>query len=747
MKSKIITLLIAVVASIGIIDAETYSGTCGDNLSWSLDTDEGILVITGNGEMTDWHGSNDVPWQPYLRYIKNVSLPEGLTSIGGMAFLGCSQLTEISIPANVSEIANGAFDDCHSLTAINVVEENQNYSSADGVLYNKAQTILYIYPSGKQDNSFDVPENIVVFDNHAFANNYINSVSLPASITNLGEYIFEECSNLTSISVDEGNSNYSSADGVLFNKDKTIIFKCPEGKFGTYTIPDNVTEIASRAFYLSNLTSISMSNSVTLIGEQSFAFCYNLNDMTLSNNLVEIKPSAFYECSALTAITLPNSVAIIGDRAFEHNGFTSVTIPANVTTLGDNVFHACNSLTTIEVSSTNPNYSSLNGVLYNKDQTILFEYPKGKTNTSFEIPESVTSIGKYAFYYASFSSIVIPSNVATIEESAFAICRDLKTITCYATNPPLLNGTIFSQVSKTACFLKVPAESISLYQNADQWKEFSTIQAIQSSSGDTPVFPDDPGTLTLNLELSAYVIDGDSISGQAPTGGGGYPTGTEVTITAQDIPGYEFVQWSDSVTDQTRTIVLNESMSLIAYYTHSMIEMPIAANRWNFICLPPLGNRQYTEDMFTYDGLTDVQWGTYNGTKRAAGQSGWETPEIFNALQGYIIFSTTAGTLRINAYEDEIRQGESTDTINAGMSAYSSSHPENESWNFLGNPFSQGYSIADFATAGITSPITVWNGTGYTTYTPGIDDYTLQPFEAFFIQKADAAPDAIRFIR
>ena len=271
-------------------------------------------------------------------------------------------------------------------------------------------------------------------------------------------------------------------------------------------------------------------------------------------------------------------------------------------------------------------------------------------------------------------------------------------------------------------------------------------KANSQTGGNTPIFPGDPGTLTLNLELKAAVVDGDELPDYAPTGAGGYPQGTSVTITAQDIPGYAFVRWSDEVTDKSRTFVLNKSMTLTALYSHSMIAIPVAANKWTFICLPPLGNRQYTQDMFTYEGLTDVQWGTYNGTKRAAGQSGWETPETFNALQGYILYSTTAGTLRINAYQDEIRQGESGNTVYAGMTAYASSHPENESWNFLGNPYSQGYNIAGFAAAGIESPITVWNGTGYTTYTPGIDSYILNPFEAFFIQKAEGA-EGITFSR
>lgn len=419
--------------------------------------------------------------------------------------------------------------------------------------------------------------------------------------------------------------------------------------------------------------------------------------------------------------------------------------------IGDLYYNVGDPELTAEVTQSDDNYSGLTeinipaSVSYDNNQYLVVgigerAFSNCSSLLSVTIPSSVTSIGPYTFSNCSgLTTIEIPSSVASIDKYAFRACSGLTSITCRAANVPLMGANVFTDVDKSIP-VYVPSESIEAYKVASGWSEFTNIQAIDdggSSGGNTPMFPGDPGTMTYGLELKAAVVDGEELTDYAPSGAGGYPAGTEVTVTAQDIPGYAFVRWIDEVTGKTRTVIVNESMTLTALYSHSMIEIAIAAGQWNFICLPPLGDRQYTEEMFAYDGLSGVKWGTYNGEKRAAGQSGWETPETFNAMQGYILYSTTAGTLQINAYEDEIRQGESGSAIYAGMTAYAASHPENESWNFLGNPYNQGYNIAGLAVAGIEAPITVWNGTAYSTYTPGIDEYTLQPFESFFIQKGE----------
>lgn len=712
-----------------------------------------------------------------------VSISSGLTEIDEYTFTNCTNLPSVTIPSNISFIGTEAFKGCTGLTSVTCEATTPPTLDSDvfgGVdksipLYVPEQSIsLYqdayqwsdftnILAIGSDEPVPQTPEwvregdewnentktltvNSNPIEQAYYERSEIIHVIISDGVTSIGNRAFSDCTSLTTIDIP---STVTSIGNTAFNA-------C--GSLASVSLPSGLTSIATGLFYsCSSLTSITIPSSVASIGSQAFSYCdvltflsvdagnavydsrNNCNAIieTATNTLVagcqasvipssvtSIKEEAFSRCTGLTSVEIPSSVTSIGYSAFEDcEDLTSVTILSSVTSIGNNAFAGCSNLTSVTLPSGLTSIAS--GILFNCTSL-----------TSIDIPSTVTNIAGSAFERCSrLGSIDLPSGVTNIDDYAFEYCSGLTSITCRAANAPELGGNdVFKGVDKSIP-LYVPAESVAAYQSASGWSEFTNIRAIGGSNN--PMFPDDPGELTYGLELSAAVIDGGELPDFAPTGAGGYPAGTEVIVTAQDIPGYEFVRWSDDVTDKSRTVVVNESLSLTALYSHSMIEIAIAANQWNFICLPPLGDRQYSEEMFTYDGLSGVKWGTYNGEKRAAGQSGWETPETFNAMQGYILYSTTAGTLRINAYEDEIRQGESGSAVYAGMTAYAASHPENESWNFLGNPYNQGYNIAGLAVAGIEAPITVWNGTAYSTYTPGIDEYTLQPFEAFFIQKSE----------
>ena len=231
-------------------------------------------------------------------------------------------------------------------------------------------------------------------------------------------------------------------------------------------IEPGVTSIGSQAFYeCSNLTSITIPSGLTSIGEQAFGNCTGLTSITIPSGLISIGDYAFWNCTGLTSITIQNGVTSIGTGAFWNcTGLTSITIPSSVTSIGVNVFYNCTGLTDITVDSSNPSFCSESGVLFNKDKTTLIYYPLGKTG-SYTIPDGVTAIGDYAFYYCSrLTSVTIPSSVTSIGESAFRHCTGLTSITIPNSVTSIVNLAFWDCDSLTIVYIPsgvnfVPDES------------------------------------------------------------------------------------------------------------------------------------------------------------------------------------------------------------------------------------------------------------------------------------------------
>ena len=213
-----------------------------------------------------------------------------VTSIGYAAFRYCSSLTSVTIPNSVTSIGDDAFFGCSSLT----------------------------------------------------------SVTIPNSVTSIGESAFSNCSSLENINVDPENNNYSSIDGIVYNKNATNLISCPGAKISV-TIPNSVTSIGNYAFYgCSNLTSVTIPNTVTSIGNYAFRECSSLTSVTIPNSVTSIGLEAFAYCSSLASVTIPNSVTSIGNYAFYGcSNLTSVTIPNSVTSIGYDAFYGCDNLKSI----------------------------------------------------------------------------------------------------------------------------------------------------------------------------------------------------------------------------------------------------------------------------------------------------------------------------------------------------------------------------------------------------------------
>jgi hypothetical protein len=219
------------------------------------------------------------------------------------------------------------------------------------------------------------------------------------------------------------------------NTDNTVTITKYTGAGGAVVIPDiidgmPVVGIGDNAFYgCSSLTIVTIPNSVTSIGG-SFRHCTGLTSVTIPNSVTSIGNYAFEYCTGLTSVTIPNSVTSIGVSVFDMcNSLTSVTIPASVTSIGEAAFAVCKGLTSIVVDESNTAYCSQDGVLYNKDMTVLIQYPTGKSG-GFTIPASVTSIGYAAFVLCTgLTSVTIPNSVTSIGDTAFGYCRGLTSVT------------------------------------------------------------------------------------------------------------------------------------------------------------------------------------------------------------------------------------------------------------------------------------------------------------------------------
>jgi hypothetical protein len=354
---------------------------------YSSTTNNGTITITaytGPGGVVTIPGTiNDLPVTSigdsafyFCTSLTSVTIPNSVTSIGNSAFQYCTHLTDVAIGSSVTKIGDWAFSDCYSLTTITVDALNSVYSSVDGVLFDKSQTTLIQCPEGKAGN-YIVPNSVTNIGPYAF--HYCTSlttVAIPNGVTSIGRHAFTYCRSLTAITVDAPNPVYSSVDGVLFNNSQTTLILYPEGKAGSYTIPNSVTSIGDWAFSdCTNLTSVALGDSVASIGYEAFYDCYSLTTITVdaANPVYSSVDGVLFNQSQTTLIlypkgkagsyTIPSTATQIGSEAFYHcAGLTAVTIPGSVTSIGSEAFYDCRSLTAIAVDAANPVYSSVDGV-------------------------------------------------------------------------------------------------------------------------------------------------------------------------------------------------------------------------------------------------------------------------------------------------------------------------------------------------------------------------------------------------
>ena len=605
--------------------------------------------------------------------LTSVTIPNSVTSIADYAFASCSGLTSVTIPKSVTSIGVNAFSNCSGLTSVHISDIaawcNIDFSNHTSSPFYYAH---HLYMNGEEVKDLVIPNSVTSIGRYAYINcsgltsvtipnsvksigvnafdgcSGLTSVTIPNSVTSIGDYAFEGCSALSSVTI--GNSVMSiwgesfancaelldvycyaekvpsaesdafsgsypeyatlhvpaasiesykttdpwrsfgnivalasfsgevEIDGINYElngeaKQATVIKKSSGKYSGEVVIPESVehegaaysvTRIGDNAFCeCYYLTSVTIPNSVTSIGDYAFYDCdgltsvhisdiatwfnidfeyYSSNplcyahhlylngeevkDLVIPNSVTSIRDYAFWYCYGLTSVTIPNSVTSIGHTAFEDcSGLTSVTIPNSVTSIESSAFEGCSGLTSIVVEDGNPVYDSRNNcnaiietatnTLHSGCKTTIipnsvtsigdyaFSFCSGLTSvtipnsvtsigwgafngcsglTSVTIPNSVTSIGGFAFVNCfGLTSVTIGNGVESIWECAFANCPELLDVYCYAENVPSTESNTFESSPIASATLHVRDASINSYRTTEPWSVFGTITSISGT--------------------------------------------------------------------------------------------------------------------------------------------------------------------------------------------------------------------------------------------------------------------------
>lgn len=453
------------------------------------------------------------------RKLTSIELSENLTTIESGAFQSCIVLKNIEIPDCVATIADGSFTDCAELETVtigkgctsvtasaftrdsqlvkfDVSEDNESYTSVDGVLYNKKKTAVVCYPKSLS-GEYVIPDTVTSIEKCAFEKcNKLTKITIGSGVETVNPYAFNQCNLLATVvfkdsdtankkicerafyycgsltEVDFGNAVTSIGDYAFTVCSKIKSLEFPDsltsigccafsaytnyiGYYGSY-IESNLESvkfgtglktIGELAFYENrSLETVEFTgNNLTSIGYSAFRSCRNLETVTLPESLTTISNDAFSDCSKLISIDIPDMVTKLADYTFSNcSSLKNVSIGSGCTSISTTAFVGTSSIDRITVSEDNKNFTAIDGVIYNKDKTTLVLYQKNRAG-EFAVPDTVTTIADYAFDNSpNITKVTIGKNVKTIGFYAFSGNKKLETVEFTGNNLTSIEDEAFS---------------------------------------------------------------------------------------------------------------------------------------------------------------------------------------------------------------------------------------------------------------------------------------------------------------